>query len=266
MRNIRIQVAVAVVCCLLGWLAGSMHAQEVKADQVVVEARKVYYNLHEAGFQGLRCDVNVDWDSFVASRKTNEHARETTLSLLRQVPFEVSMGPTGATEVSRHFDGTPPDERTAGSLRQATDAVEQVLTGFFQELSAFLFGPPLPPESENYRIEPDGDRFRVTFGSEAMKVFETLNQDYLIEEMIVVTDKSTTTMRPQFRRGEKGYVPITVDSSVAAAGLDKKEVHIEIAYQNTQGFDLPQTVFVRTRQPAEDFELRFSFANYQITK
>ena len=93
-----------------------------------------------------------------------------------------------------------------------------------------------------------------------------MNKDHAIEEMIVATQHATVTVRPEFKHAEKGFLPAVIDSSVEAAGADKMELHVEIAYQNVEGFDLPQTVSVRDKQVAGGARLEFSFSNYQITR
>ena len=251
----------AACCALLAAPAPARGQQPGAGEQAVAAARKAYYNLPDAGFRGARCDVNVDWDAFVAALTPDAQARAAAAALLRQVRFDAVIGADGAAKVSHHLEGSPP-----AGMRQALEGIEQALTGVFQELSAFLFGPPLPPENSNYRVEAQDGRFRVVFGSESMKAFETLSPEGRIGEIMVVTDKSTTTMRPQFGPIEKGLLPIVVDSSVAAAGLDKAEVHAEIDYGDTGGFQLPQAMFIRTTQPGANLEARFRFVNYQLTK
>lgn len=265
MGTTRIQLAVAVVCCLLAFGAASAFGQTTSDDQIVEQARKSYYNLRDAGLKGFRCDVRVDWDAALRSTKTDDAAREQLLPLLRRMHFEVAMGPGGVPEISRRFDGPPPDEQAAQRLREATGRFEKMLGEFFQEWLMFAFGPPLPSESQNYRLEQAGDDLHITIRSEPV-VFETLNKDFAIEEVAFAEQHSTATMRPQFKRGEKGYVPTVLDSVIAAAGTDEIKNHVEIAYQNAEGFDLPRTVSVQSTQPAGDVRVQFSFENYQVTK
>ncbi len=265
MQITRIQLAVAVVCCLLTFPAASAFGQTQSDDQIVEQARASYYDLHKEGLKGFRCDVRVDWDAAFASMKTDEAAREQLLPLVRKMHFEVAIGPGGAPEISRRFDGTPPDEQAAQRLRAATGRFEQMLGEFFQEWSMFAFGPPLPSESQNYRLEQAGDHVHITIRSDPV-VFETLNKDFAIEEVAFAEQHSTATMRPQFKRGEKGYIPTVLDSSIAAAGADEIKNHVEIAYQNTEGFSLPQTVSVQSTQPAGDVQVQFSFSDYQVSR
>jgi hypothetical protein len=265
MRTTRIQLAVAVVCCLSIFPTATAFGQSSNSDQIVEEARTAYANLRDQGVKEFRCEVRVDWDAALASMKTDAAGREQLLPLLRQMHFEAVMGSMVAPRVSQHFDGAPPNEETAARLREMTGGVERLLSGAWQELAVFLFDSPLPPDG-NYRVTAQGDEFRIAFGKEPVGIIETMNKDHALEEMLIATDRSTVTVRPQFTRGEKGYMPIVLDTSVAAAGADKAESHVEITYQAHDGFDLPQTVKVTDKQLAGGTPVQFSFSNYQITK
>lgn len=265
MQTTRIRPLVAVLYCLLTFSPASALAQTTSDDQVVEQARKSYYNLRDAGLKGFRCDVRLDWDAALRSMKTDDATREDLLPQLRQMHFEVVLSPGGAPEISRKFDGAPPDEQAAQRIRTATGHIEQMLGEFLQEWSMFAFGPPLPSTSQNYRLDRSGDDIHITIRSDPV-VFETLNKDYALGEVAFADQHSTATMHPQFKRGDKGYVPAALDSSIKAAGADEIKNHVEIAYQTTEGFDLPRTVTVQNKQPAGEVQAQFSFDNYKITK
>jgi hypothetical protein len=265
MRTTRIPLAVAVLCGLLTFAAPSAFAQAPGDDQIVEQARKSYYNLHDQGLKEFRCDVRVEWDAASAEKRTDGTVGPEFFPPLDHTHFEAVVGNTGAPQVSLHFDGAPPNDQAAASIRTAGAGVQRTLTGVLAELSSFLFGPPLPPNA-NYHLEAQGDRFRITFGSDEVRIVEMMNKDHAIEEMIVATQKSTVSVRPQFKRGENGFLPIVIDSSVDAAGADKVELHADIAYQTFNGFELPQTVKVSDKQLAGGAPIQFTFSNYQITK
>ncbi|MDR3722298.1 MAG: hypothetical protein P4L00_11915 [Candidatus Acidoferrales bacterium] len=265
MRITRIPLAVAAVCCVLTFSAASAFGQAASDDQIVEQARKAYYNLHDEGLKEFRCEVRVDWDAASAGTKTDGAVRPEFLPPLDHTHFEAAVGAMGAPQVSLHFDGAPPNDEAAARIRTASAGVQRTLAGVLQELSSFLFGSPLPPDAD-YHLEAQGDRFRITFGSDEVRIVETMNKDRALEEMIVATQRSTVSVRPQFKRGEKGFLPVVIDSSVAAAGTDKVELHVEIAYQTHDGFELPQTVKVSDKQLAGGTPIQFSFSNYQVTR
>lgn len=229
------------------------------------DARTDYYNLPEQGLKEFRCDVRVDWGAALDSTKTDGAGREEILEVLRQTHFEAAVGTRGAPRVSLRFEGAAPSDDLAARVQAATAGVQRSLKGALDEFSSLLFGSPLPPDRD-YRVEEQGDRVKVTFGSDEVRIVETMDKDHAIEEMIVATQHATVTVRPEFKRSEKGFLPAVIDSSVEAAGADKMELHVEIAYQNVEGFDLPLTVRVRDRQLAGGTPLEFSFSNYQVTR
>jgi hypothetical protein len=265
MQNSQIRLAVAVVFCLLGFPVAPASAQGSPDSQIVEEARTAYYNLHDQGLTELRCDVRVDWNALLASPNGDTQGSAALLPRLRQTHFEAVVGATGAPRVVLHFDGAEPGNEMASRIRAASTGVERSLTGVLQELSSVLFGSLLPPDRD-YHLEAQGDRFRITFGSDEVRIVETMNEDHVLEEMIVATQKSTVSVRPQFKRDEKGFLPVVIDSSVEAAGADKLELHVEIAYQAVEGFRLPQTVSIRDKQLADGAPAQFSFSDYQFTR
>jgi hypothetical protein len=265
MHNSRIRLVAAVVCCLLGFPVACAFGQASQDSQIVEEARTAYYNLHDQGLTGFRCNVRVDWNAALLSQNVDTNGAPELLAVLRQTHFEPVVGLTGAPRVSLHFDGPAPSDEVAARLQTASGGVERSLNGVLQELSSVLFGSLLPPDRD-YHLEPQGDHFRITFGSDEVRIVETMNKDHELEEMIVATQKSTVSVRPQFRRGEKGFLPVVIDSRVEAAGADKVELHVEIAYQTVEGFRLPQTVRVRDKELAGNAPVEFNFSNYQLTR
>ena len=265
MRNSRIRLVAAGVCCLLGFPVTCAFGQASPDSQMVEEARTAYYNLHDQGLTGFRCNVRVDWNAVLLSQNVDANGSQELLPLLRQTHFEAVVGRMGAPRVSLPLDGPAPNDEMAARLRTASAGVERSLNGVLQELSSVLFGSLLPPDRD-YHLEAQGDHFRITFGSDEVRIVETMNKEHELEEMIVATQKSTVSVRPQFKRGEKGFLPVVIDSSVEAAGADKVESHVEIAYQTVEGFNLPQTVTVRDKELAGDQPVQFSFSDYQLTR
>jgi hypothetical protein len=265
MRNIRVQLAVALVSSLLSLPAASAFGQAPSNAQIVEDARTDYYNLPQQGLKEFRCDLRVDWGTALDSTKTDAAGREELLAELRQTHFEAAVGTSGAPRVSLRFEGAAPSDDLAARVHAATAGVQRSLSGALDEFSSLLFGSPLPPDRD-YHVAAQGDRLQITFGSDEVRIVETMNKDHAIEEMIVATQHATVTVRPEFKHAEKGFLPAVIDSSVEAAGADKMELHVEIAYQNVEGFDLPQTVSVRDKQVAGGARLEFSFSNYQITR
>jgi hypothetical protein len=265
MHKSRMRAALAVVCCLHGFPAAAAFGQGLTGDSVVEQARAHYYNLSQQGLKEFRCDVRLDWNAVRDAHSGDAGPGPELLPLLRETHFEAVLGATGAPRVSLHFDGAAPSDELAARVRAASAGAEQALSGVLQEVSSVLFGSLLPPDRD-YHLEPQGDRFRITFGSDELRIVESMNKDGALQEMIVATQRSTVTVRPQFTRLDQGFLPVVIDSSVEAAGAEKVELHVAIAYQAVQGVELPQTVSVRDKQLAGGSPVEFRFSNYQLTR
>jgi hypothetical protein len=239
--------------------------QTPDSAQIVEDARADYYNLAQQGLKEFRCDVKTDWGAALEPATTDAAGREQILAALRQTHFEVAVGMTGGPRVSLRFDGAAPSDDVAARLRASSLGVQRSLSGALDEFSSLLFGSPLPPD-RNYHVEDQGDRLRVTFGSDEVRIVETMNKTHAIEEMMIATQHSTVSVRPRFQREPTGFVPVAIDSSVEAAGADKVELHVEIAYQTVEGFELPQSVTVRDKQLAGGAPVQFSFSNCQVSR
>jgi hypothetical protein len=265
MRTIWIGRAGAFLCCLLSFPVAAAVGQASPDSQIVEDARTAYYNLHDQGLNEFRCDVRVDWNTGLVSQNGDTAGSGDPLPLLRQTHFAAVVGAVGAPRLSLQFDGAAPSDEMAARLRQASAGVERSLNGVLQELASVLFGSLLPPDRD-YHLEAQGDHLRITFGSDEVRIVETMKKDGELEEMIVATQKSTVSVRPQFKRGEKGFLPVVIDSSVEAAGADKVQLHVEIAYQTDEGFNLPQTVSIRDTALSGGAPVQFGFSNYQARR
>jgi hypothetical protein len=264
MQTTPIRLFVAVVCCLPVFVAAPAFGQ-LSNNQIVEDARADYYNLPEQGLKEFRCDVRVDWGAALDSTKPDAAGRDEVLAVLRQTHFEAAVGTTGGPRVSLRFEGAAPSGDVAARVQAESAGVQRSLSGALDEFSSLLFGSPLPPDRD-YHVEAQGDLLRIAFGSDEVRIVETMNKDHAIEEMIIATQHATVTVRPQYKRDEKGFLPVVIDSSVAAAGADRVETHVEIAYQAVEGFALPQNVAVRDKQVAAGAPVEFSFSNYQVTR
>lgn len=250
--------------CWLAWPGAAAFAQTNADDQLIAKMRSAYYDLHKEGLSGFRCQARVDWDATLRSMKMSDAERGQALPALKQAYFEIAVKAGGAPEVSLRFEGTPPDDQTVQHLRDSTGRVEQMLGEFLQEWSMFAFGPPLPSTKQDYRLEPIDTGYHITVRSDPV-VFETLDKDYLIEEVAFAAQHTTATLRPTFQRGEQGLFPSVLDSKIDSARADTVETHIEIAYTYAGGFLLPQRALVESKLPAEA-QADFRFSEYQVTR
>jgi hypothetical protein len=214
------------------------------ADQseLLNRANHAYYDARRDGLTGFRCQVVPDWDQIYSNIKADATGEEL-LTFRRQTHFEVSIGPDGASTVSRKSELAAPNQQIAERLRRATAAVEQVLTGFFQTWSMF-FGPPFPtPDDKSLKLEDLDGQYRITGKQGQAEIFESMNRELMITEMKVAVPGTEITLLPKFSRLPKGYVFIGYEGTTkTASGTMAVEVTIE--NQEVEGFGLPKTVTV----------------------
>jgi hypothetical protein len=253
-------------CCGVFGSGGAAFGQATSGSaQRVEDARGDYYNLAQQGLKEFRCDVKTDWGAALAVAASDAAGRERLLATLGQTHFEAAVGARGGPRVALKFDGATGGDEAAGSARAAGAAAQKSLSGVLEEFSSLLFGSPLPPDRD-YHVEDHGETLRVTFGSDEVRIIETMKKDRAIEEMIIATQHSTVTVRPEYQKLEKGFVPVAIDSKVEAAGADPVELRVEIAYQGVEGFELPQVVTVRDKELAAGAAVRFAFSGCQVTR
>jgi hypothetical protein len=263
MRVTRTLLAGALSCC---GLASTALAQAPSGSaQMVEEARGDYYNLGREGLKEFRCEVKTDWSEALGTENPDAAGRAKLLAALGLTNFDATVGSRGGPRVELRFGKAEPNDAVAQNVRAAIARAQKSLTGVLDEFSSLLFGSPLPPDRD-YHVEDQGERLRITFGSDEVRVVETMNKNHVLEEMIIATQHSTVTVRPEYQKVEKGWAPVSIDSKVEAAGADTVESRVEIAYQAVEGFELPQSLTVRDKQLAGGAPVKFDFSGCQVTK
>ncbi len=266
MKRSRTLLASVFVCCGVVVFAAPAIGQSASGSaQIVEDARTDYYNLGREGLREFRCDAKPDWGAAPGAATADSTGREKLLAALGQTHFEATIGARGGPRVEVRFGAAVPNDDVAQNVRAAIARSQQSLNGALDEFSSLLFGSPLPPDRD-YHVEDQGERLRITFGSDEVRIVETMRKDHAIEEMIIATQHSTVTVRPSYKRLEQGFVPVAIDSSVEAAGADKVELHVEIGYQAVEGFELPQSVTVRDKSLAGGAPVMFGFSGCQVTR
>ena len=255
-----------LLCC--GVTGSAMPALGQAASgsaQIVEDARGDYYNLAREGLKEFRCGVMMEWPVATVPANADTRDRDKLVAAMGQMHLVATVGTHGAPRVEFQFGGTVRNDDLAQNVRAASAAAQKSLSGALDEFSSLLFGSPFPPDRD-YHVEDQGDTLRITFGSDEVRIIETMNKNHAIEEIIIATQHSTVTVRPGYKRIEKAFVPAAIDSKVEAAGADPVELHVDIAYQAVDGFELPQTVTVRDKQLSAGEQVPFKFSGCQVTR
>jgi hypothetical protein len=264
MNKSNYRAMLAVAYCLAAALAPAACGQD--RNEIVGQARRLYYDLKSEGLDGFGCQVRMDWDSMFKTVKPDAIGQSQVLPILKETHFKVLVGPDGASAVSHQSDVPPPSEVVAERVRSATEGFEQVVTGFFQAWSLFMMGAPFPEADGDYLFETDGEKYRLAYKEKSVDVVISMTHDLAIDEIKVTTPKLEGTLNPTFAKNKGEFVLLGYDGTYKAASGASQRVSVKIEHQDVQGFNLPATVTATTSLPASKVEMAFSFTDCQVTK
>jgi len=232
----------------------------IRHGEIRGRMNRAYYHVKSEGLAGFRCQVVPDWDALLNNLKPDPTGVEL-LGYLRQTHFEVSVGPDGASSVSRQSEVAPPNEQIAARLRAASAAIEQVLTGYFQMATMFV-GPLFSDGDESAKVEDLNGQYRISQKQGENEALISMDRDLMITEVKVSMSGTEVTLVPKFSKSPKGYIATGFDGKFSTAA-GNAEVVVEIENQEVEGFALPKTV---TAIAQGKVRIPLSFTNYEIKK
>ena len=266
MKGPRKRGAISVVISLI--LAGAIPPLSHAADDQdkINQARKSYYSLKTAGFAEFRAKVQPDWESMLISLKADDATKDKILPILKKTQFEVVVGPDGASTVSHQIDAAPPDEDIANRTRGITQAIEQILTGFFQTWSGFTITSLFPDPGEKFQLEGQAEKYHLTYGDGTSDVSIVMAHDFAMEEMKVTTAQFEATIQPQWARNDSGFLLSGYIASYKMASGDVQQASVSIDYSDVEQLKLPRTVKANLPTPAGQMEVILAFSDYLVKK
>jgi hypothetical protein len=265
--SVRERIFCAALLIVVGVLPPNAQSVGQRSDQEIVrQARQSYYSLKSQGLAELRCAVQPDWDSIYKAVKTDEVGAGQLLPILKGTHFTVVLGPDGASTISHESDTAPPNEEVARRVRQSIDGMEQLLTGFFQTWSGFMFNSILPDPDSKYHLEDLGGKYDLTFGDDATSFAIALNHDLAIEELKETSPQLDATLHPQWSPSSKGLVLTGNQAKYQAAKSDSGELTVKVEYQEVEGLSLPSIVVATIPFAADHVSIQLVFRDYQIKK
>ena len=266
LRNLNL-VSLAWASCIVAFLPSLARAADKK--EIIRQAREAYYNVKAAGLVEFRCQASPDWDSIVKAIKPPPADPDQLLPLLRQLHFGVAVGPDGGAVVSHQFDGAPPSQQMAARLSLMTTGADQVLNGFFQSWTPFVFGSAFPESNAEYELENADELYRLHQKQGSADVVVTMTREFVITEIAVKSPQLEATIRPQFSRNNKGYLLSRLGDVYKIGPTAQGEFAMDIRYQEVEGFTLPAALTANVTVTgsttiAATFEI--NFVNYHVTK
>jgi hypothetical protein len=238
--------------------------QDSEKNEIVRRAALAYYSLKRDGLVEFHCQAEPDWDSMSKAMKPPPTDPEQLMPVVKQLHFQVAVGPDGGALVSHQFDAAPPNAQMAQRLQLMTGGVDKMLSGFFQSWAPFSYGSFFPTSGETFQMEEAGNLYRLTQKQGDTDSTIVLTHDFEVTEIMVTTPKFATTMHLHFTQGEKGYVLNDLEANYKV-GTDEANITMKVEYQNVEGFTLPETLIARVTNQRMDVPVTLKFVAYKVT-
>jgi len=234
-------------------------------NNVLKKANGTYYNLGSSGLIEFSCQVLPDWDTAYKDLKMDAVGRDQVLPAARQMHFRVVVGPTGAASVSHQSDVAPPNEGVAKRLRDVTDGMDRMLTGFFQTWSQFMINPPLSGSDSDYQMEETSAGYRFTADEKDVHAVISMGRDFVIDTVEAKTPTFEGTVHPHFTPHVGGLVLSKYEANYSA-GSNSQALSVSVEYQDIEGLPLPRTITLTMSLPQGKLNEPIAFADCRIKK
>lgn len=198
-------------------------------QELLQNARRAYYNLHQLGLKSFSCQVSVDWDEMFKGLPLDEIGRNQLLPVLKQAQFRIVVGPTGASNLSYESNAAPNSEEVASRLRKSVDGFNQMITGSLQTWSSFVIGSFFEDPVET--IEKSGGTLTISEQNPLMKAVIILNSELLIQHTEVESTSVNGSVNPKFTPVKGGLLLTGYTSEVKTAGTQTQGMAAQIAYR-----------------------------------
>jgi hypothetical protein len=243
-------------------------AQSIDHAVFLKTARQAYYSLGVEGFAGAECDIMPDWERLLADeRSSNPSGYQNALAKLGTIHFDLTVDSAGVAKVAHNEVGSE-NPQVSQALSQVYGGMEQLVSGFFQTWSTFVIYPALPLSGMNYKLQDVGTEYHLSYkdGPDA-SVATTLAKNFLITNMLVSTNEFVSTIRPQFRAVDKGFLLSGYDASyIGTSGENKTELDVAIDYQQVNDLQFPQKVALKGSYQNSPFDIGITFANCRANR
>lgn len=226
--------------------AAAPKSQGIDPQTFITQAGEAYYNLRSAGLGGFQCGIEPDWNALLTQqRKEDSEAADETIRIFSTLHFTVAVGADGRT-VLNHDDVVTDSRRLAGAMEQVIGGMENISYGFFTTWVLFALASPLPdPAADSLRIDAVDAQYRLSYRDGAADMVINLGHDYAIQAIRLTQPGFRTFTEPVFMSTANGFILESYDyraETGSGSGPDSAEfhVHVAIAYQQVDGFQLPQ--------------------------
>ena len=221
-------------------------------DEMLARAARLYYSTKAAGLNGFDCAVHPDWRTLIQSSVKNAVVpdHDPNVLMLERVAMTLHARLNGLStlEWKQPRDAAESSNRaTAALLEQMHRGTEQTIQGFMQFWTPFVDGSIVPARSTGIAlVHTDGGvTIRIKQGS--ANVTEVYSKDMILQRVSLITDASAVDLSPSYDSTDKGLLVSRFVARIRKNGASAEkaqEMHVEIYYQQVDGFPLPSRLNV----------------------
>jgi hypothetical protein len=257
-----------VACCLCVITFSSAHAVDVpNKKEIVTKARQSYYNLHDLGLAGFRCDVDPNWDLAIADLKKKDPQRAASaLKDLSMLQIAMSLDAQNNVTVTKNeLPGTDP--QWADARKQTYDGISQMITGFYQTTSEFILGNPFPEVNAEYQLEDDAGQYRLAYKDSGVSGVIYMDKDLMMSKLEINSAEFTSNITPRFTRNSKGFLLQGYGGTYKGVmSPNEMKLNVQITYQDVSGLQLPQKLNVSEVIGGASIVQELGFSGCQVTR
>lgn len=261
---------------LAGCFCGMAVAQTGKANKgttaqgaskrVVQQARDAYYSLRAVGLDEFKSTIKPNWEMVLREQTQSDPKQaQAALELLNGLHFTMLLDKNGKVTVSHRADAEPPNEKVRQGFEQIYGGIDQAVSGFFATWSIFMLTSPFPEVDSVYQLDDLGSQYRLSYKEGASEIVTLLGKDLIISEIKVTSPQFVSTIKPQIRKSDKGFVlaGYVGDYTPTAGG---GVVHLDVKIENgpVNGLQLPLTLLADSVYDGTPTRMELAFSEYQV--
>jgi hypothetical protein len=257
----------SALCAALALLLLTGMANAADRD-VIASAHAAYYRAAQRGLKDFTCQLSPNWEVVLAdTAATNPEGARNAVAKLKQIQFTVHAGPGLKTEITHNTVRAENDEMATG-LAQIYSGMEQMVTGFFDTYSLFMFYVPLPEPDSAYVLQKVADQWSLTYTEgKDTHVATTMAGNFAISSMHVDTPAFKSNIQPLFTANGEGLILTAYQADYDSGNPDEKTVlQVHIEHQMVSGIQLPKTLNLTGTYGTSAFGVIVSFSGCQANR
>jgi hypothetical protein len=232
-----------------------------QGQRVLQQARAAHYSLRGAGMDGLRCEVQPDWDAFYQQMKVNSVGRTRLLPALRAVQLSVVVASDGSATVTHHPElPAIADPELAASARSSVADIENTVRGFLATWSSLAIDTPLPRLADDYQVQSLQGKYLVTYNDGPAEVHVTIGVDFAVEEVFYAAPALIVSIHPSWFKVQGKFLLNGYEGRTELPSSTRLTAKID--NRTLEGLQLPAAV----RFSDGSVELAFSFSDCRVKK